>query len=257
MKTKIIIFLLLVSFFTIGASATESLSQRLSGRILLQIEDKGRCWYLNPANLQRYSLGTPTEAFGVMRKLGIGITNADLQKINTSLDFAKKHAGKIFIQTEKKGAAWYINPTDLKAYSLGNPTLAFEAMRKLSLGISNQNLYSIPAYYETQTNTQNTNNQSNASNILSGAATAISDKNKEAAIKYFIPEMEKGIIHSIDNMSNESLFILAGILRGSTLKESSDTKKVYTNQVYFNGTKKDLFFNIVKQSDGSWKIINL
>jgi plastocyanin len=54
---------------------------RLSGRILLKVEDSGKAYYVNPLDLKLYYLGNPTDAFKVMRKLGLGITNSNLSTI--------------------------------------------------------------------------------------------------------------------------------------------------------------------------------
>lgn len=43
-------------------------------------------------------------------------------------------SGKIFLQTQENGEAWYIYPWDGKRYYLGRPAEAFEIMRRLSLG---------------------------------------------------------------------------------------------------------------------------
>ncbi len=51
------------------------------GRIFLQIEGRGEAWYVNPVNRQRYYLSRPADAFAIMRHLGLGITNDDLEKI--------------------------------------------------------------------------------------------------------------------------------------------------------------------------------
>lgn len=59
----------------------KTLINQLRGRILLQVEKNGEAWYLNPADDKRYYLGRPADAFEIMRKLGIGITNANLAKI--------------------------------------------------------------------------------------------------------------------------------------------------------------------------------
>ncbi len=50
-------------------------------------------------------------------------------------NFTTKHSGKIFIQVQGKGEAWYVYQN--KRYYLGRPADAFEIMRYLSLGISN------------------------------------------------------------------------------------------------------------------------
>lgn len=51
--------------------------------------------------------------------------------------FASAQKGKIFLQVERNGEAWYINPADNKKYFLGRPADAFAVMRNLGLGISN------------------------------------------------------------------------------------------------------------------------
>jgi hypothetical protein len=57
--------------------------------------------------------------------------------LSHDLNFTTTHKGKIFLQVEGKGEAWYINPNNGKRYFLGRPADAFNVMRQLSLGISN------------------------------------------------------------------------------------------------------------------------
>ncbi|NTW22005.1 hypothetical protein HGA34_00485 [Candidatus Falkowbacteria bacterium] len=64
-------------------------------------------------------------------------------KLNYDLKFASRLKGKILLQTESKGEAWYVNPKDGKRYYLANGDAAYQIMRLLSLGISNQDLEQI------------------------------------------------------------------------------------------------------------------
>lgn len=57
--------------------------------------------------------------------------------------FATKHAGKIFLDVQRNGEAWYINPKDNLRYYLGRPADAFSVMRQQSLGISEANFLKI------------------------------------------------------------------------------------------------------------------
>lgn len=180
----------------------ENLSERLAGKILLQVEENGEAWYLNPSNKKRSFMGRPDDAFKLMREQGIGITNSDLDKIpvsldflsgqdssgdglpdsfkialgldvnsidsdgdgycdftelshgydplgpgklNYDLDFAEKQAGRILLQVERNGEAWYVNPENNKRYFLGRPSDAFNLMRNLGLGIKNSDLAKIEA----------------------------------------------------------------------------------------------------------------
>jgi len=58
--------------------------------------------------------------------------------------FAGFHSGKIYLQVEANGEAWYINPLDNYRHYLGRPDDAFSLMRNLGLGISNANIAKIP-----------------------------------------------------------------------------------------------------------------
>lgn len=122
----------------------------LAGRIVLQVQAHGEAWYINPPDLQRYYLGRPTDAWNIMRDLGVGVSNADLARIPTpgvNWDGDQRimpHAvGRILIQVEEKGEAWYVNPADGKRYYLGRPADAFKIMSELGLGISNEDLAGI------------------------------------------------------------------------------------------------------------------
>ncbi len=64
-------------------------------------------------------------------------------KLNLDTDFKNKQKGKIFLQVEKNGEAWYISPEDGKRHFLGRPNDAFSVMRNQGLGISNDNFDSL------------------------------------------------------------------------------------------------------------------
>jgi hypothetical protein len=186
---------------SLTTTINRNLIDRLRGRILLQVEEKGQAWYIHPLTGRRHYLGRPIDAFRIMREQGIGITNSDLLKISISLDylkgtdsdsdglsddfeaaigtdknkpdtdgdgfndhreidnnydplgpgalpidkaFSRLHAGKIFLQVQRNGEAWYINPLNEMRYFLGRPTDAFNIMRGVALGISNADIRQIP-----------------------------------------------------------------------------------------------------------------
>ncbi|MFA5947210.1 MAG: C39 family peptidase [Patescibacteria group bacterium] len=115
------------------------LAHQLSGRILLAVEDSGRAWYVNPVNEQRYSLGSPDDAWLIMRSLALGISDADLARpLPVSL------AGRILLAVEDHGKAYYVDPLTLKLRYLGRPADAFRVMSELGLGITNADLAKVP-----------------------------------------------------------------------------------------------------------------
>ena len=56
-------------------------AEKQEGKILLQVENNGEAWYVNPADGKRYFLGQPADSFEVMRNLGLGVSNSDFQKL--------------------------------------------------------------------------------------------------------------------------------------------------------------------------------
>ena len=124
-------------------------SEHLKGYILLQVETNGEAWYIDPVDGLRYYLGRPADAFDIMRGLGLGATHADINKIpsdshtDADLLFANKFSGRILIDVDRKGEAWYIYPKDYWGYYLGRPADAFSIMRETGLGVTDINVYNI------------------------------------------------------------------------------------------------------------------
>ncbi len=54
------------------------------GKILLDVGDSGKAYYIYPKDRRAYYLGRPDDAFKVMRELGLGISNTNLMRIASS-----------------------------------------------------------------------------------------------------------------------------------------------------------------------------
>lgn len=119
-----------------------SLSKKMRGKILLQVEKNGEGWYVNPDNKKKYYLGRPADAFSIMRNLGLGIKHGELNSYINS-KFPSRLSGKILLDVEQNGEAYYVNPNDLKGYFLNRPNDAFQIMRQLGLGITNNDIRKI------------------------------------------------------------------------------------------------------------------
>jgi hypothetical protein len=124
-------------------AAANKLAASLSGKILLQVERNGEAWYVYPRDKRRYFLGRPLDAFTIMRKLGLGATHKYIEQYRKKT-FPPDVVGRILLDVEKNGEAYYIYPKDRKAYYLGRPVDAFRIMREKGLGITNDKIYRIP-----------------------------------------------------------------------------------------------------------------
>lgn len=56
-------------------------SKKYAGYILLQYQNNGEAWYVWPPDNKRYYLGNGNEAFKILTKLALGITQANLNRI--------------------------------------------------------------------------------------------------------------------------------------------------------------------------------
>lgn len=61
------------------------LAKRLSGKLLLQVEDRGRIWYVSPDDEKRYEV-TFANALNLFKTLALGINNTNLYKIPIHID---------------------------------------------------------------------------------------------------------------------------------------------------------------------------
>ena len=58
--------------------ATNTLANRLKGRILLQVQQHGEAWYVHPDTCHRIYMKDGDSAYSIMRLLSLGITDSDL-----------------------------------------------------------------------------------------------------------------------------------------------------------------------------------
>ncbi|MDD2680853.1 MAG: C39 family peptidase [Patescibacteria group bacterium] len=134
---KILLLLILALLLCPGIVQARTILPEVRGRILLQVEANGEAWYLSPSDNQLYYLGRPADAFAIMKKLALGVKHSLI--IDNTI-FPDRLSGRILLDVERNGEAYYIHPHNKHKYFLGRPADAFRIMRELGLGISNDNL---------------------------------------------------------------------------------------------------------------------
>ena len=128
----------------INEQARQKIVERVRGYILLQVESKGEAWYVDPVTEKRSYMKDGATAYNMMRNFGLGITNDNLNKLkNQNQDLVNRLRGRIVLQVEEHGEAYYIHPKDGSVHYLKNGEEAYKIMRELSLGITNSDLESI------------------------------------------------------------------------------------------------------------------
>lgn len=162
---KILAFLIfgLISFGNLFYPGTayagnSSIIDRVKGRILLQVESQGEAWYVHPETGLRYYMKDGASAYEIMRSLGLGITNNDLAtipfvdsaqgilKIKSECQpgtIANRVKGKILLQVESAGEAFYVHPDTCTRVYLKDGTAAYIMMRYVSLGVKTKDLEQI------------------------------------------------------------------------------------------------------------------
>jgi len=150
-KSVVVLVCLIATLCSPPPARATHFSDIVRGRILLDVEQNGEAWYVYPPSLERHYLGRPADAFAIMSELGLGISNADLERIPTGqepgegdLALRERVSGRILLQVEENGEAWYVYPVNTRRYFLGRPADAFEIMNNLGLGITSANLAHIP-----------------------------------------------------------------------------------------------------------------
>ena len=126
--------------------ASGSLTSRVVGHILLQVENHGEAWYVNPSDNKRYYMKDGPTAYEMMRTLSLGINNANFDKLaahDTSL--IQRLKGQIVLKVEDVGKAYYVHPDTGSLHYLKDGAAAYELMRTLSLGITNRDLDGLPS----------------------------------------------------------------------------------------------------------------
>lgn len=132
---------LLLVFLPSFAAAEISLAQRLSGKVLIQVQSKGEAWYVNPLNQRRYYLGRPQDASKVIGALALGVSNKDFD--NWRGKAPARLAGRLLLKVQDLGQAYYVHPVDLQIHYLGTLDKAFDTLKNYGLGITDADLAKI------------------------------------------------------------------------------------------------------------------
>lgn len=193
-----------LSLATIAYSSSDNIAARLSGRILLQVEQNGEAWYVNPTDLRKYYLGRPKDAFDTMRNFGLGVSDSDLLKITTG-----------YLQT---------GPTNTKA----------------SQGNSGDN----GSRYHTYV-------------LKNKVVRAIQDGDLEELKPLFIDDLQHSLEYTMEEYDADERSRWAAMISDSDFLEEEGDVLIYRTYVGFNNNTVEHDYRMKKNEEGTWQLLNL
>ncbi len=104
----------------------------------------------------------------------LGACEMDVRPVTpVSTKLIERVRGRILLQVQKNGEAWYVNPKDDKRFYLKDGATAYSLMREAGLGISNSDLAKIPMGLEDRFSDHDTDGDGLGDKLEQGLGTDI------------------------------------------------------------------------------------
>ncbi|PLX21082.1 hypothetical protein C0584_03510 [Candidatus Parcubacteria bacterium] len=119
-------------------------SDKLKGKIVLQVESNGEAWYIDPIDLKRYYFGSPRETYLFIREKSKYLSGEEIfdylffEKI-----FPKELSGRFIANQDEDNEFYYVLPDSLLAVKINSAKEAFRLLKDNGVGISNQEIRKI------------------------------------------------------------------------------------------------------------------
>ncbi len=132
-----------------------ALTTRLQGMMLLDVEGNGEVYYIDPVTEGKEYLADGEAAQLLLKRKALGINeenfsklvmgeNKDEPSVCEESALGKRLRGRIVLRVEENGEAYWILPTNCRAYYAGTFEASYELMKRFSLGIVKNDLAKIP-----------------------------------------------------------------------------------------------------------------
>ncbi|PKM91112.1 hypothetical protein CVU82_03595 [Candidatus Falkowbacteria bacterium HGW-Falkowbacteria-1] len=130
------------------------LTERMFGRMLLDVEGNGEVYYVDPVTGGKEYLADGAAAYNLLQRRALGISEENFAKLSLGENkddtnickdsvLNNRLKGRIVIRAEANGEAYWIYPENCRAYYTGTFDAAYKLMRDFSLGINKANLAKI------------------------------------------------------------------------------------------------------------------
>ncbi len=136
-------------------AVSEKLTNRLEGRMLLDVQGKGEVYYIDPVTKGKEYLADGEAAQSLLRRRALGINENNFAKLTLGKDktdssvckesaLGRRLKGRIVLRVKEHGEAYWILPTNCRAYYAGTFEASYQLMKRFSLGITKKDLAKIP-----------------------------------------------------------------------------------------------------------------
>ncbi len=288
MKKIILLLTLILGIILINSNvnAANNITERLKGRLLLQVEQGGAIWYVNPLDSKKYQV-TFANALSLFENFALGITNADLIKIPANLEsikpdldsdgdgykdrteleyyyspyipgdnkgkfttdnnLAHRLKGRLLLQVEQRGAIWYVDHTGIR-HSVRWDNL-MDLFRGLALGITNSDLAKInTGHVSASHNIKNEN--SCTSNWQCGTWSQCSISGSQSRV---CSDLNNCGITQNKPTESQSCSYQAPTVSTKFLNDDPTTQKILSGQISQYDMRE---FDYLAKVDGPYKIDN-
>ena len=154
-KDLFLTIVLVACLLPVAVGAGEEHIKQFSGKILIDVENHGEAWYVNPQSLQRVYLGTPDEALYRLTKRAVWVNFSNIERIaldgaeSPDPEYADQMAGYIIGPSDLIGAVWYVHPVLKTRIRLGTSHDAWLVMQA-GVPASAKDIKSIPVEVEVE-----------------------------------------------------------------------------------------------------------
>lgn len=250
----------------------DALTERMYGRMLLDIEGNGEVYYVDPVTGGKEYLADGASAHRLLKRRALGITEENFSKLELgeniddlsvcdSSELGNSLKGRIVLRVEENGEAYWIYPENCRAYYAGTYEKAYGLMRDFSLGITKNNLAKIQDNKRQQVKTSfrygvyayaedNDLDISEARETLKDSIESMRMCMKEAGFEWGEIFDKEDWINEIETCANEENFPIINKERRMEIKETIREireEKLENNNFNFNKVKIKNLVESVKE----------
>lgn len=139
-------FLITMSPTSVSAAVAKITTNDLLGRLVLQVENGNKLWYIDPTTKKRWYLHNDADLQKLIKEVGVKPTSVDFSKLaihardTTPPALLTKYAGKIIISPDDSSKIFFLNKADSIMYGVGDFNYFYTQIGKVIAARANDSL---------------------------------------------------------------------------------------------------------------------